>query len=225
MVRAGQEGGELPQSLTVVSDQMERMYDLKKKIRGALIYPSIVLIAIVGIGILMMIEVVPTLAQTFRDMKATLPVPTQIIIAVSDFLVHYTALALGLIFVFVAAIYWGGRTKIGSRVSDFVFLHLPLIGVLVREVNAARTARTLSSLLASGVDVVTSLDITAEVVQNSYFREVIKSSGLRCCCGYRTFCRIHPSRRPISDICRRNDGSRRRNGENERHVAATCRVL
>lgn len=176
MVRAGEEGGDLPASLTVVADQMERMYSLKKKIRGALIYPSIVVIAMVGITILMMIKVVPTLAQTFSEMKVALPASTQLIISISDFLVQYTALALLMIAGVVAGLYFGLRTKLGRRAGDFVSLHLPLIGNLVREVNAARTARTLASLLSSGVDVLTSLEIVSEVVQNSYFQEVIRDA-------------------------------------------------
>lgn len=177
MVRAGEEGGDLAASLAVTSDQMERMYNLKKKIRGALIYPCIILIAIFGIGILMMIEVVPTLAQTFAEMKATLPASTRFVIGISNFLVHYTVLALGGILGTGILVYVVARTKAGKRGLDFFFLHLPLIGAMVREVNAARTARTLSSLLSSGVDVITSLDIVGEVVQNSYFRAVIKEAG------------------------------------------------
>ncbi|MDP3965213.1 MAG: type II secretion system F family protein [bacterium] len=176
MVRAGEEGGDLPASLTVVADQMERMYNLKKKIRGALIYPSIVVLAMVGITILMMINVVPTLAQTFAEMKVELPASTRLIISVSDFLVQYTVLALGLLCGAAAALYFGFRTRLGRRAGDFISLHMPLIGVLVREVNAARTSRTLASLLSSGVDVLTSLDIVAEVVQNSYFQEVIRDA-------------------------------------------------
>ena len=177
MVRAGEEGGDLPSSLSVTSEQMERMYELKKKIRGALIYPCIILIAIFGIGILMMIEVVPTLAQTFNEMKATLPVSTQIVIGISNFLVQYTVFALGGIVGGAVLIYFAARTSWGKRGLDFSFLHVPLIGVMVREVNAARTARTLASLLSSGVDVITSLGIVSEVVQNSYFREVVKDAS------------------------------------------------
>ena len=177
MVRAGEEGGDLPSSLAVTSDQMERMYDLKKKIRGALIYPCIILIAIVGIGILMMIEVVPTLAQTFNEMNATLPKSTQIVIGISNFLVEYTIVALGGIAGGIALIYFAMRTSWGRRASDFSFLHLPAIGGMVREVNAARTSRTLASLLSSGVDVITSLEIVGEVVQNTYFQQVIKDAS------------------------------------------------
>ena len=179
MVRAGEEGGDLPSSLVLVSDQMERMYQLKKKIRSAMIYPAIILIAIGGIGILMMIKVVPILAQTFAEVNATLPASTQFIINVSDFLVRYTVFAIGGIIAFVALIYTALRTAAGRRMSDFFFLHVPLIAPVVREVNAARTARTLASLLSSGVDVLQSLAIVGEVVQNYYFRQVIADAEQR----------------------------------------------
>lgn len=178
MVRAGEEGGSLPDSLAVVSDQMERMYQLKKKIRGALIYPAIIVIAILGIGVLMMTSVVPTLAQTFKEMNAQLPASTQAIIAISDFLVAYTALTIGGAIGFIALLYTLARTAAGKRTFDLLFIHMPLIGSMVREVNAARTSRTLASLLSSGVDVLSALEITGEVVQNSYFRDVIKEANV-----------------------------------------------
>ena len=177
MVRAGEEGGDLPASLNVVADQMERMYNLKKKIRGALIYPTIVVIAMIGIGILLMINVVPTLAQTFAEMKAELPTSTTIVIAISDFLVAYTTFALSIFVGVVAMIYVFMHMPIGRRGGDMVSLHTPLIGALVREVNAARTSRTLASLLASGVSVLTALDITSEVLQNTYFKDVIREAS------------------------------------------------
>ncbi len=173
MVRAGQEGGDLPASLTLVGDQMERMYDLKKKVKGALIYPSIIVVAIVGIGIVMMIVVVPTLAATFEQSHETLPASTQFVINVSNFLVHYTVLAIGGMIGSVVLVYLASKTKVGGRAFEFLFLHTPVVGNLMREVNAARTARTLGSLLASGVDVLTSLTIVHEVLQNSYFKQVI----------------------------------------------------
>jgi len=177
MVRAGEEGGDLPASLQVISDQMERMYALKKKIRGALIYPCVILIAIFGIGVLMMIEVVPTLAQTFAEMDATLPTSTLIIIGISNFLVQYTLLAISSVVGLVALVYVVLHTSWGKRGADFLVLHTPLISPMVCEVNAARTSRTLASLLSSGVDVITSLTIVGEVVQNTYFRAVIQDAA------------------------------------------------
>ncbi len=177
MVRAGEEGGDLPASLLVVADQTERIYDLKRKIRSAMIYPVIILIAIVGIGIVMMIEVVPTLAQTFAESNAVLPLSTRIVIGISGILVQYTLPVIGGGVGLIALIIAASRTKIGKRVTDFLLLHMPLLRGLVCEINAARTARTLSSLLSSGVDVLASLEIAADVVQNSYFREVIKQAA------------------------------------------------
>lgn len=177
MARAGEEGGDLPAALTVVADQMERMYNLKKKVRGALIYPTIVVVAMVGIGILMMIEVVPTLAQTFEEMHAKLPSSTQFVIGISNFLVAYTTLALSLFVGIVVAFYAAMQTRMGQRAGDLFSLRLPLVGALVREVNAARTSRTLASLLSSGVSVLTALEITSEVLQNSYFKDVIREAA------------------------------------------------
>jgi len=176
MVRAGEEGGDLSGSLLVISEQMERSSELKKKIRGALIYPCIILAAIFGIGTLMMIEVVPTLSNTFKEMHATLPFSTQVVIGISDFLVHYTAWAFGLVVFVVTSIIFAARTRQGKRVIDVSLAHAPLIGGLVREVNAARTSRTLASLLSSGVDVISALEIVSEVIQNSLFRDIVKEA-------------------------------------------------
>lgn len=176
MVRAGEEGGDLASSLAVTSDQMERIHDLKKKIRGAMLYPCIILVAICGIGTLMMIKVVPTLAQTFAEMNATLPKSTLFVIGLSNFLVNHTVGALVIVVTLIVAVYLMVRTKPGHRLADYLFLRVPVIGPMVREVNAARTARTMASLSSSGVDVLTSLEITEEVVQNSYFQDILKEA-------------------------------------------------
>jgi type IV pilus assembly protein PilC len=173
MVRAGEEGGNLAEALQTIADQMERTYVLKKKIRGALIYPGIILCAIFGIGAFMMINVVPSLAQTFQQMNVALPTSTLIIIGVSNFLVAYTVWAALILIGGVALLVVFFRTEAGKRVGGFAVLKIPVIGNLVREANAARTARTLSSLLSSGVDVIGSLEIAGEVVQNYYFRKVL----------------------------------------------------
>jgi type IV pilus assembly protein PilC len=178
MMRAGEEGGDLPGSLIVVADQMDRMYSLKKKVRGALIYPSIIVVAILGIGAIMMVVVVPTLAATFKEMGAALPLSTQIIIAISGFLAEHTVLGILSVIAVVGAVSAALRTKVGHRAMDWTFLRIPMIGQIVREVNAARTSRTLASLLSSGVDVLTSLEIVGEVLQNSYFKEVIVSAAV-----------------------------------------------
>lgn len=176
MVRAGEESGTLEKSLQNIATQLERSYQLKKRIKGALIYPSIIVVAIVGIGFLMMTHVVPTLSQTFKELGAELPKSTQAIIAVSDFLVNYTALVVLMVLALIGGIYFLLQTNGGQRGRDKLLLSIPVIGELVKEINAARTARTFASLLAAGVDIVTALKITGEVVQNHYHRDVLKAA-------------------------------------------------
>jgi type IV pilus assembly protein PilC len=176
MVKAGEEGGSLADSLHVTERQMERTYTLGKKVRGALIYPAIILFVMLVIGVLMLTYIVPTLAQTFEEMGADLPWSTQFIIDMSNFLVAHSLIAAGAFLVIVVGIGTGLRTRIGKRVGEYCLLHVPIISGIVKETNSARTARTLSSLLIAGVEVVRALSITREVVQNSFYQDVLEQA-------------------------------------------------
>lgn len=177
MVRAGEESGGLSEALQVLSVQMERSSTLKKKIKGAMIYPAIVITIMIIIGILMMIFVMPSITGTFEDLEVDLPATTQLLIAISNFLNNHTILFLSGLAGFVVGAVYFFRTAVGRRFSSWTFPKLPIIGNMVKEVNAARTARTLSSLLSSGVDVIRSLNITEEVVQNVYYKAIIVSAA------------------------------------------------
>ncbi len=173
MVKAGEESGSLAQSLRVVAAQMDNSYRLTRKIRGAMMYPSIIMGAMVVIGFFMLTYVVPTLSATFKEFHANLPIPTQIVIGLSDFLENNLIVSIVAILGAVAGVYFSLKTKKGKRFRDWALLRLPVIGTLTQEINAARTARTFSSLLSAGVDVVVSVRITADVIQNSYYKEVL----------------------------------------------------
>lgn len=179
MVRAGEEGGQLSEALETLSVQLERTTQLKKKIKGAMIYPSIVIGVMVIIGVLMMIYVVPTITSTFTSMDVELPLPTQILIGTSSLMSNHSLLVLLGLAGIVASAFFLLRTKIGSRGFDYVVTHIPVIGKIAIEVNAARTARTLSSLLTAGVDVITAIKITEDVVQNSYYKDILRDAALR----------------------------------------------
>lgn len=173
MVRAGEESGKLTEALDIVGEQMERSHNLQKKIKGAMMYPSIVISAMILIAILMMIYVVPSLTETFRDLDTELPASTQFIIFVSDALKNNTLLVFaGIIAVGVGG-YFGMRTQTGRNIINTISLRLPVISLLVKESNSASTARTLSSLLSSGVEVVSALEITHDVIQNNHYRKVL----------------------------------------------------
>ena len=176
MVKAGEESGKLSESLSVISKQMERAHTLKKKIRGALIYPIIIMIVMTIIGIVMLMYVVPTLSKTFAELEIDLPTSTRTIISISDFLQNNTITAVIIIVFIGISLFFGLRSKKGKRIFDYLLLRVPIISNIIREINSARTARTLSSLLSSGVEVVNSLSITEDVIQNSYYKEVLIQS-------------------------------------------------
>ncbi|HEY4498462.1 MAG TPA: type II secretion system F family protein [Candidatus Paceibacterota bacterium] len=179
MVTAGEESGSLPKSLKMVSDQMRSTYLLQKRIRGAMIYPGIIVCVMVVIGILMLVYVVPTLTQVFSELTIQLPWNTRMLIFLSETFKNHSILTVLFLLGLVALFSWGRRTKAGKRLLDTVVLRLPVIKTIVRESNSARMGRTLSSLLSSGVEVVQSIEITAEVVQNSFFREVLDEAKVR----------------------------------------------
>jgi type IV pilus assembly protein PilC len=173
MARAGEESGSLSESLQVVALQMERSEELSRKIKGAMIYPAIVVTAVVIVGILMLVYVVPTLTDTFTSLGAEVPVATRVIVAMSDFMVAHVGLVfLGLVALVICGMLFI-RSKVGGRVVLMMALHMPVIGELVRETYAARAARTLSSLLSAGVPVLEALSITKEVVHAEVFAQVV----------------------------------------------------
>lgn len=179
MVRAGEEGGTLADALQVIALQMHRTSELVKKVRGAMIYPAIVICLMLAIGVLMMIFVVPTLTATFKELKMDLPAATRMIMLTSDLLAEHTLLTLGTLFGSVFGFISLLKTKYGKRAFEWILVRLPSIGVMAKEMNAARTARTLSSLLTSGVDVVQAITITKDVVQNSFYKEILADAATR----------------------------------------------
>jgi len=178
MVRAGEQSGTLTESLKIVALQMESSYDLDKRVKGAMMYPFVILLTMVIIGILMMIYVVPTLLSTFTELKIKLPPTTQFILDVSNLFQNHGLLMLIIFIISISFLVWWSKKPLGKTIIHAFILKIPVIGSLIQEVNTARTARTMSSLLGSGVDVVESINITATVVQNIYFRKALEKASL-----------------------------------------------
>lgn len=178
MVGAGEESGSLAESLFIVSVQMDNIYKLQKKVKGAMIYPVIIMTVMFIIGILMLIYVVPGLTKTFKEVKVELPLSTRSIIFASDLVKNNSIYVfIGIILIAGFSYAWS-RTKKGQKFLDFLMLHLPIISTIAKETNSARTSRTLSSLLSAGVPVAQALNITGDVIQNHYYRKVLKDSQL-----------------------------------------------
>ncbi len=177
MVHAGEQSGTLADSLKAVATQMESTFALERRIRGAMMYPAIILCAMIIIAILMFIFVIPTLLSTFTSLHVQLPFTTQVILDISDTVQHQGLFVFLALVIVIGAYVWWSRKPSGKNVIHAVMLKIPIIGSLVQEVNTARTARTLSSLIGSGVDIVESMSITAAVVQNVHFRAVLVQAG------------------------------------------------
>ncbi len=177
MVQAGEQSGTLAESLKIVALQAESAYALDKRIKGAMMYPSVILTAMVIIGILMFVYVVPTLLKTFTELKIKLPPTTQLVLNISNLLRDHGLVVLIVFLIFVGFLIWFSKKDMGKKVIHAFILKIPVIGTLIQEVNTARTARTMSSLLSSGVDVVESVNITSAVVQNVYFQQVLTEAA------------------------------------------------
>lgn len=174
MVKAGEESGNLSLSLKNVGMQMEKSYQLTRKIRGALMYPAVILCIMVVIAFLMMVYMVPTLTATFTGLGIKLPLATRVIIFMSNFLKDYFMYVIIGAVAAVFAVIYAFRTSIGQRILDIVSIRMPIIGEIVKQINSARTARTLSSLLSSGVDILVAIGVTKDVIQNSFYKEVLE---------------------------------------------------
>src|SRR3989344_4860513 len=178
MGEAGEKSGQVPQALAIVSTQMMKTYQLRKRIRGALTYPAIIMTAMVGIAVMMLVYIVPTLSATFKELGAELPFSTRIIIGVSDFLSAHYLIALFLLVAFVVGLFYSYKLDKVKRAFAWGLIHMPIIGNIVRQSNSAITARTLASLLHSGVDIVASLNITERVLKNPYYKKILADAAL-----------------------------------------------
>lgn len=177
MTKAGEESGGLSDALANVALQMDKTYRLQKKVKGAMIYPAVIISVMIVVGILMFIFVVPGITETFKELNTELPASTKLIISLSDFLTGHWFLTILIILFLVFGIYFSLKTVLGKRIRDRIVIKLPLIGDLIREANAARVARTLSSLLSAGVPVSQAISITKEMVSNHYYRSVLEEAG------------------------------------------------
>ncbi len=176
MVKSGEESGNLAESLKIVAMQMDKNYTLQRKIRGALMYPSIIFSAMVIIAIILFTYVVPTLTKTFTDLNVALPKSTRFIIFISNTLQNHGILLFFILIALSVLLYMWMKSNRGKLIIDKYILRLPVVGELIKEVNSARTARTLSSLITSGVDMLESIRITSDVVQNIHYKNTLSTA-------------------------------------------------
>lgn len=173
MVKVGEETGTMENVLSISVSQMEKEYELKSKIKGAMVYPTVIFIAMLGVGALMLVTIVPQLSSTFKDMGTELPPTTQFVIAMGDFLKKQWLAVLGVAVLLVFGFARFLKTNFGKRLFDKIMLHFPIFAPIIKNINAAFTVRNLSSLIGSGVSLPRALEVTSGTVGNIYYRDAL----------------------------------------------------
>jgi type IV pilus assembly protein PilC len=176
MIAAGEAGGILDTILKRLAVYIEKAVKLKSQVQSAMIYPiAVIVIAGVVIGVILW-KVIPTFATLFAGLGAELPLPTRIVIALSNNLVRFMPFVIGGFFVFGWAFRTYYATEKGRRVIDAITLKVPILGPILRKIAVARFCRTLSTLMASGVPILDGLDITAKTSGNAIIEDAIQTT-------------------------------------------------
>jgi type IV pilus assembly protein PilC len=174
MVAAGEAGGILDTILGRLASYMEKFARIKKQIKSAMIYPSVILFVAIAVVSILMIFVVPMLANMFSEMGGTLPLPTRIVIWLSDFLSGLGGISIAVAFIgiFVGIKQWR-KMESGLRITDGFAMKIPVMGMLIRKVAVAKFTRTMGTLLTSGVPILEGLMIVAKTAGNKVIEEAI----------------------------------------------------
>ena len=173
MIESGEISGKLEEVLKRLYIQFKKNHELLSKVKGALTYPAVILFAMSGIGIFMMVAVVPKITAMFKDFDAELPMATKIIIKVSDSLVANGLLYLVGLVISALIIVQLIKTKKGKYLFHGLLLKLPIFSPIIKKINLARFARTISSLLKTDIMIIKSFQITASILGNVYYRDAL----------------------------------------------------
>jgi type II secretory pathway component PulF len=174
MVRAGEESGKLDETFLYLADYLDRSYEISSKAKNALIYPAFVISTFVVVMILMMTMVIPRISTILTDAGQKIPLYTQVVISISNFFVNYGVFLLILLVIGGFFLYRYAQTDTGKAAWDRLMLGTPYIGDLYRKLYLGRIADNLATMLASGISVVQATEITASVVGNAVYEDILK---------------------------------------------------
>ncbi len=174
MVRAGEESGKLSETFGYLADYLDRSYDVISKAENALIYPAFVVLVFVGVMALMLTLVIPKISSVLIDSGQEIPVYTQIVIGISNFFVNYGIFVLIAILIGIFFVWRSSKSESGKLFLDSIKLGIPFVGDLYKKLYLSRIADNFSTMLLSGVAVIEAIDITASVVDNAVYSEVLK---------------------------------------------------
>jgi type IV pilus assembly protein PilC len=173
MVKAGEESGKLDGTFLYLADYLDRTYELTSKAKGALIYPAFVIITFITVMILMFTMVIPKISGIITDSGVAIPVYTQVILGISNFLVSYGFILLAVVIVAGWFVFRYVRTPTGKFALDRLKLHVPYVSILYRKLYLSRLADNMSTMFQAGIPMVRALELTSDVIDNDVFRALL----------------------------------------------------
>lgn len=173
MVRAGEEAGKLDETFIYLADYLDRSYEIISKARNALIYPAFIIVTFIIVMILMMTFIIPNISQILLDSGQEIPLYTQIVISISNFFINYGVFLLILLVVGAFFLFRYIQTGAGRMAYDRFELSVPYVGELLKKLYLARIADNLATMLVSGISVVQATEITASVVGNAVYEDIL----------------------------------------------------
>ena len=176
MIASGEESGTVNDVLNILAEQLRKDYELRSRVRGALVYPIVILASMIIIGTLMLIFVIPTLQAVFDDLGAELPITTKILLGIGNGLASYWWAIFPAFFGGMYGFFLFIKTSPGKRLSDAFIIHSPVLGGISKKVYTARFSRTLSSLIKGGVPILEALQVVSDIMGNHYYKESLKAA-------------------------------------------------
>ena len=177
MVKAGEVSGQVDKAMGRLADSLEKEIEFKGKVKGAMIYPIIVVIAMVGVGALMMAFVIPTLNEVYKSFDSELPLPTQILINISEFTRNYFLVVLLMVTGAFMAFRSFRQSKSGDYLLNNLAFKIPVFGELNREVQFATLTRTMGTLVGAGIAILDALNISKDVIGNNEYRVTMEEAA------------------------------------------------
>jgi len=177
LIKSGEAGGVIDKVFVRLADNMEKEQEFSGKVKGAMIYPVIVIVGMVVVAFVMMIFVIPKLTAMYTDFNAELPLPTKILMGTSSFAVKFWPVFIVLIGIAVIAYSAYAKTKKGRRKIDELIFKIPILGPLKRQIVLTELTRTLSLMVGSGVSILDGINITSGVVGNSLISEALDDAS------------------------------------------------
>jgi type IV pilus assembly protein PilC len=178
LIKAGEDSGKLEEVFLRLADELEKKQDFQTRVKSAMIYPTIIMITIVGVVVMIMVFMIPAVKEIFAEFGSDIPTVTKILVAISDFTVNYWWIVLIVLGLLVGGFKYYIDTLSGRRVWDNFKLTVPIFGNLNTKIELSTMTNTLYLLLSSGLPILEALELVSQSLENVWFKEAVANAGV-----------------------------------------------